>query len=66
MKTFKKLAVAFVVGGLGLGFASCSDDAYYEEPEKIKPLPPTVELPVAPVEPPVADQPIAPVPDPVI
>ncbi|MCY1722989.1 hypothetical protein OU798_21760 [Prolixibacteraceae bacterium Z1-6] len=48
MKTFKKLAVAFMlVAGLGLGFASCSDDAIYEEPEKDISLPGT-DYPVKP------------------
>ncbi len=46
MKTLKKLAVAFVVVvGLGITFASCSEDVYYEEP--VQPLPPTVENPIA-------------------
>ena len=49
MKTFKKLAVAFVVvAGLGLTFASCAEDAYYEEP--VQPLPPEIiEQPLPPV-----------------
>lgn len=39
MKTLKKLAAAFVVlAALGVSFASCSEDAYYEEP--VQPLPP--------------------------
>ena len=49
MKKLKRLAVAFgLFAGIGVGMASCSDDYYYEEPEKIKPLPPTMELPIAP------------------
>ncbi len=40
MKNLKRLAVAFVLlAGIGVGMASCSDDYYYDEPEKIKPLP---------------------------
>ena len=39
MKTVKKLVVTFVVvAGFGLTFASCAEDAYYEEP--VQPLPP--------------------------
>lgn len=45
MKALKKLAVGFVVvAGLGLAFASCSEDAYYEDP--VQPLPPVIENPV--------------------
>jgi hypothetical protein len=50
MKTLKKLAAAFVVlVAMALTFASCSEDAYYEDPvqplppeEITQPLPPTV------------------------
>lgn len=49
MKNLKRLALAFVlIAGVGFGMASCSDDYYYEEPDKIVPLPPSSELPVAP------------------
>ncbi|MDX8340445.1 hypothetical protein SLH46_14680 [Draconibacterium sp. IB214405] len=37
MKTLKKLAVAFVVlVAMGATFASCNEDAYYEEPIDIQ------------------------------
>ena len=46
MKTLKKLAVALVlVAGLGMAFASCSDN-YYENPENL-PIPPGMN----PIEP---------------
>ncbi len=49
MKKLKRLAVAFVLlAGIGVGMASCSDDYYYEEPEKIKPLPPGTDYPTKP------------------
>ena len=46
MKTLKKVTVAFVLFAImGVGFVSCSEDTYYEEP--IQPLPPTVENPIS-------------------
>lgn len=44
MKTLKRLAVAFVVVA-ALGFVSCSEDTYYEDP--VQPVPPTIENPIA-------------------
>lgn len=54
MKTkerFKKVAIALVMlVGMGVAFASCSEDAYYEDPvqplppeEITQPLPPNIE-----------------------
>lgn len=56
MKALKRLSVAFVLlAGLGIGMASCSEDAYYEEP--VQPLPPWPENPIqdVPSQPPVID-----------
>ena len=58
MKALKKLSVAFVLlAGLGIGMASCSDDVYYEGPDKEKPLPPWPEHPIGgePSQPPIID-----------
>ena len=42
MKKLKRFALAaLLLAGVGLGFASCSDDYYYEAPEKDIPLPGT-------------------------
>ena len=53
MKTLKRLAVAFVlVAGLGMAFASCSEDVYYEQPVNpieqvpVNPIGPTPEHPI--------------------
>ena len=48
MKTLKRLAVAFVlVAGLGMAFASCSDN-YYEDPGT--PSNPIEQIPYNPIE----------------
>nr|WP_321452256.1 hypothetical protein [uncultured Carboxylicivirga sp.] len=45
---FKNIFVAMALVA-GLGFTSCSkDEVTPDDPEKIKPLPPTVEHPIAP------------------
>ncbi|WP_297091004.1 hypothetical protein [uncultured Draconibacterium sp.] len=49
MKNLKRLAVAFVlVAGIGVTMASCSDDAYYEDPEKEIPMLPETDYPTKP------------------
>ena len=47
MKTLKRLAVAFALfAGLGVVFASCSEDVYYEDPVN-----PIEQIPVNPIGP---------------
>ncbi|WP_346857318.1 hypothetical protein [uncultured Draconibacterium sp.] len=49
MKNLKRLAVAFVLlAGIGVGMASCSDDNYYEGPEKEIPMLPGTDYPIKP------------------
>ena len=49
MKKLKRLAVAFVLlAGVGVAMTSCSDDYYYEGPEKEIPMLPGTDYPTKP------------------